>query len=196
MTDRRESHPTVGTAYPPRNTWDGAVMYFVVLASILAILGVLLFVAPKAFAQDPDGRWVRQAVRSSCDWWENCPRHRWKYIRRYQPRHIEIRNVYREREDRYDAQCREFVVAVGEERYGRDRAKEAAEAIWMEATRARFGTKWMDLRNARGGTWECGRSSTGNRASEKAQDLVGKFLEQCELKARPCRAELERVNKE
>jgi predicted secreted acid phosphatase len=86
------------------------------------------------------------------------------------------------------------VTTVGEERYGRDRAKEAAEATWMEAVRARFGTKWMDLRNSRGGTWECGRSSTGNRSSEKAQDMVGKFLEQCELKARPCRSELEQVN--
>ena len=103
---------------------------------------------------------------------------------------------YQHRDDHKDAQCRDFVTAVGEERYGRDRAKEAAEAMWMEAVRARYGTKLMDLRSSRGGTWECGRSSTGNRASEKAQDLVGKFLEQCELRARACRAELERVNRE
>jgi hypothetical protein len=157
------------------------------LAGILAVLSI------PVFAQDTDERWVRQAFRSSCAWWENC-RYQYRYYRK--PRHIEIRNVYRERDYSYDVQCKEFVTSVGEERYGRDRAKEAAEAMWMESVRAKHGTKFMDLRNSRGGTWECGRSSTGNRASEKAQDMVGKFLEQCELRSRPCRAELERVNKE
>lgn len=153
----------------------------------LVILALALTQPDISFAQDPDRAWIRQSVRSSCQWWENCRYHRRK------PRHIELRAY---RDDRYDQQCKDYVTAVGEERYGRDRAKEAAEATWMEAVRARYGTKWMDLRNSRGGTWECGRSSTGNRASEKAQDMVGKYLEQCELKARPCRAELERVNKE
>ena len=155
---------------------------------LLAIIALLLLSNP-AGAQDPDERWVRKSLRSSCQWWENCPRYR-----HYRPRHYRLETRYRERDD-YDAQCKEFVTAVGEERYGRDRAKEAAEQTWMEATRNRYGVKWIDLRNSRGGTWECGRSSTGNRASEKAQEVVGKFLEQCELKARPCRAERERVEK-
>lgn len=157
----------------------------------LALLTPLIFFPLNAIAQDTDQTWKRQAFRSSCSWWENC-RYQYRYYRK--PRHIEIRNVYRERED-HGTQCKEFVTAVGEERYGRDRAKESAEQQWMESVRARFGTKWMDLRNSRGGTWECGRSSTGNRASEKAQEVIGKFLEQCELKSRPCRAELERVEK-
>ena len=158
------------------------------LAALLTLI-IVLFPFPSS-AQD-DGKWVRQSIRSSCEWWENCPRYRYRY-RRHAHRLPAVRVYgYRERENG----CGEFVSAVGEERYGRDRAKEAAEAMWMEAVRARYGTKLMDLRNSRGGTWECGRSSTGNRASEKAQDLVGKFLEQCELKAKPCRAELEKVDK-
>jgi hypothetical protein len=160
----------------------------------LALL--LLLVSWPASAQDNDGRWVRQSIRSSCDWWENCPQYRWRYVRRYQPRHIEIRNVYREREDRSSPDCRDFVVAVGEERYGRDRAKESAEQAWMEQVRNKCGVRFMDLRNAVRGTWECGRSSTGNRQSEKSADLVGKYLEQCTLRAVPKRAELERVNKD
>ena len=162
------------------------------LAGLLA--GFLAVLSIPSLAQD-EGRWVKQSLRSSCEWWETCPRHRnvWRYVR---PRHIELRapRVYGYYHEERSPQCRDLVVTVGEERYGRDRAKEAAEAMWMEAVRARYGTKWMDLRNSRGGTWECGRSSTGNRASEKAQELAGKFLEQCELKARPCRAELEQVN--
>ncbi len=161
----------------------------------LILAGLLSVLSMPVIAQDPDGRWVRQAVRSSCEWWETCPRYRYRW-QKY--RHYELRTrVYGyQRDDRNDQQCRDFVTAVGEERYGRERAKEAAEATWMESVRSRYGVKWIDLRNARHGTWECGRSSTGNRASEKAHEVVGKFLEQCELKARPCRAELERVNKD
>jgi hypothetical protein len=160
---------------------------------LLAIVALLLLSAP-ACAED-DRAEIRRMLISSCKAWDTCG----QYFRRrhHAPRHYELRAErvygYRERED--DAQCKDFVTAVGEERYGRDRAKEAAEQTWMESVRSRHGVKWIDLRNSRGGTWECGRSSTGNRASEKAQEVVGKFLEQCELKARPCRAERERVEK-
>jgi hypothetical protein len=155
----------------------------------LAIL--LLLVSWPANAQD-DGQWIRKSLRSSCEWWETC-RYRYRTVRQYH-RHYQLHAYRRDRDD-HDTQCKEFVTAVGEERYGRDRAKEAAEQTWMESVRSRHCVKWIDLRNSRGGTWECGRSSTGNRASEKAQEVVGKFLEQCELKARPCRAERERVEK-
>ena len=168
---------------------------------------ILLVLVVPAKAQDSLSRSeIRQQLVSSCKFWENCGQY-FKQ-RSYTPRHYELHRFRppevtyernwrddRYRDERYDPQCRDFVTTVGEERYGRDRAKEAAEQQWMELVRARFGTKWMDLRNSRGGTWECGRSSTGNRASEKAQEVIGKFLEQCELKARPCRAELERVEK-
>ena len=117
----------------------------------LLLAGLLAVFSSPSSAQD-DGPWVRQSLRSSCEWWENCPRHRkvWRYVR---PRHVELRapRVYGYYHEERSPQCREFVASVGEERYGRDRAKEAAEANWMEAVRARFGTKWMDLRNSRGG---------------------------------------------
>jgi hypothetical protein len=117
------------------------------------------------------------------------------------------REVYREpsrvysyerrerREERdYTPICRTMVTAVGEEKYGADRAKEAAAATWMEAVRHNHGTKYMDPKNARHLSYECGRSSTGNRASEKAADTAGRFLEQCELRATPCRSEKETGN--
>lgn len=157
----------------------------------LALLTPLIFFPLDAVAQDPDQSWKRQSFRSSCQWWENC---RYRYYRK--PRHYEIRNVYRERDDRYSPDCRDFVTAVGEERYGRDRAKESAEQAWMENVRSKCGARFMDLRNAVRGTWECGRSSTGNRASEKTAESIGKFLEQCTLRAIPRRAELEPVGRE
>lgn len=162
-------------------------------------LALLLLLMSFPASADPMQSEIRRQLISSCKFWDTCGQYfkpKYRSYRRYElHRRLPEVRVYGYRDERHDLQCREFVTAVGEERYGRDRAKEAAEASWMEAVRARYGTKLMDLRNSRGGTWECGRSSTGNRASEKAQDLVGKFLEQCELKARPCRAELERVEK-
>lgn len=173
-----------------------------------SLIILLMLITVPAKAQDSLSRAeIRQQLVSSCKFWENCG----QYFRQrtYTPRHYELHR-FRPPEVRYDRrdgppiyhderfapECRELVITVGEERYGRDRAKEAAEQAWMEETRSRFGARYMDLRNSHGGTWECGRSSTGNRASEKAQDLVGKFLEQCTLRAKPCRAELERVNRE
>ena len=173
-----------------------------------SLIILLMLITVPAKAQDSLSRSeIRQQLVSSCKFWENCGQY-FKQ-RSYTPRHYELHRFRppevtyernwrddRYREERYSQECRDFVTAVGEERYGRDRAKEAAEQTWMESVRSRYGVKWIDLRNARHGTWECGRSSTGNRASEKAQEVVGKFLEQCELKARPCRAELERVTKD
>ena len=49
----------------------------------------------------------------------------------------------------------------------------------------------MDPRNAHDLSYECYRSSTGNRLSEKAEDLRGKILEQCRIEGKPCRAEKE-----
>lgn len=99
---------------------------------------------------------------------------------------------HRERDrERTWGRCRETVRAVGEERYGTDRAKESALANWMETVRREPGARYMDPKNAEAIIYECGRSSTGNRASEKTQDVLGRFLEQCEVRARPCRADKE-----
>jgi len=96
------------------------------------------------------------------------------------------RRIY---EERTTERCRMEIKAVGEERYGTDRAKDSALAAWMEAVRREPGARYMDPKNAERLTYECGRSSTGNRASEKASDTVGRFLEQCEVRAKPCRAD-------
>lgn len=86
-------------------------------------------------------------------------------------------------------QCEEIVSVTGEEKYGTSRAREAADAAWAERTRFLFGVRYMDLKNAKHQAYECGRSSTGRRASEAAAGAVGQVLEQCELRATPCRAE-------
>jgi hypothetical protein len=162
-----------------------------------SLVVLLLLVSWPASAQD-DGQWIRKSLRSSCEWWETC-RYRYRTVRQYH-RHYQLHAVrvhgYHRDERRYSPECRDLVIAVGEERYGRDRAKESAEQAWMENVRSKCGARFMDLRNADRGTWECGRSSTGNRASEKTAESVGKFLEQCTLRAIPRRAELEPVGKD
>lgn len=98
----------------------------------------------------------------------------------------------RDRYDRREPRCVGRTISrVGEEKYGRERAKEAADTAWREEVRNRFGVRVMDLKNARGLTYECNQSATGNRASEKTAEGVGRVLEQCILDAEPCRAERE-----
>lgn len=75
----------------------------------------------------------------------------------------------------------------GLEVYNLDKAKESAEQMWMEAIRRHHGSKYMDLKNARRVLYDCSRASTGNRASERATEVVGRVLEQCTVEAIPCR---------
>lgn len=77
---------------------------------------------------------------------------------------------------------------VGPEAYNVDKAKEAADSMLMEAIRAKHGSRMMDLRHAEARVYECWRSATGNRQSEKMADLGGSELHQCSVTARPCRA--------
>ena len=175
------------------------------MKAIALIIG-LLIASTSALAQD-DTRWVRRSVWSTCEWTgHGCYRHRYAP---WEARQRQVRVIYRqaprrydppvyayrkEREDRRDDRPRcidRSLSRVGEERYGKERAKESAEQQWMEEVRARYGSRWMDTRNAKHVVFECSRSSTGNRASEKAQEVIGKFLEQCIIDAIPCRAEKE-----
>lgn len=78
--------------------------------------------------------------------------------------------------------------SVGPEAYNVDKAKEAADSMLMEAIRAKHGSRMMDLRHAEARVYECWRSATGNRQSEKVADLGGSELHQCSVTARPCRA--------
>ena len=162
---------------------------------------ILLALMPLIFSSvshaEDDRAEIRRQLISSCKFWETCGQYD-----RHRPRHYELRQrlpevrVYGYREE-YDAHdCKPMITATGDEKYGKDRAKEDAEGRWMESVKGKWGPKYMELRYSIDGTWDCGRSSTGNRASEKAAETLGKYLEQCELKARPCRRPLERVNRD
>ena len=163
---------------------------------------VLAGCAIGAKAEDQDTRWVRKSLWTSCEWWETCRvkrSYRWIHRHHAHRTHRDFRTItlHSSRNDRYNYRsdglpaCHSPVIRVGEERYGRDRAKESAEQQWMEEVRNRYGVRYMDTRNARRATYECGRSSTGNRASEKTNEVVGRYLEQCTLEAQPCRGEKE-----
>lgn len=124
----------------------------------------------------------------------NCYTYRKPYYRQRAWRHYPTRTYSYEQRDpsySYGPKCKESLAVVGEERYGNERAREAAAAIWMERVRFLHGVRYLDIKNARHTTYECSRSSTGNRASEKTQEVVGRYLEQCEVRATPCRAERE-----
>lgn len=81
--------------------------------------------------------------------------------------------------------------AVGPEAYDATKAKEAADSMLMEAIRAKHGSRMMDLRHSEMRSYECWRSATGNRQSEKLADLGGSELHQCSVTARPCRSKQE-----
>ncbi len=80
------------------------------------------------------------------------------------------------------------VSAIGIEAYDKEKAKEQATAALAEIVRARFGGRFMDISNAEAVVFECWKSATGNRASEKAADFGGRELHQCQVESRPCRA--------
>lgn len=151
--------------------------------------GVILMWAVPARAQDG---WL---PTSRCEW-----RHgKERCARRHRTGAVEYHWTSRQREPtrervysyEHRSRCLNDVHATGEERYGSDRAKEAATATWMERVRFLHGTRYMDPKNSRHLSFECGRSSTGNRASEKTAEVTGRYLEQCEVRAQPCRAESE-----
>lgn len=165
---------------------------------ILAIIAVMVMVTEPAFAQPEETfKSIRRLIGHRCDSISGHCRPVYRWERAYAPRVYgwerrfdPPREITLEREvDRNRCVIdHRSVRAVGVERYGTDRAKESADAQWMETVRAEPGSKFMDLRNAKHVSYECWQSSTGNRASEKAADVGGKFLEQCEIRAIPCKA--------
>ena len=170
----------------PNNLRFGLLYAFGLVLAALALIGLIYLWVKPASAQDG---WL---PGSRCEWKhgkERCARRHtsglveWHFTDRVRQRTLHYRRV-EEPNCPYEA-----VTAIGEERYGNDRAKEAAAAAWMERVRFRHGVRFMDLRNARHASYECSRSSTGNRASEKTAEIANRFLEQCELKAEPCKAQ-------
>lgn len=111
--------------------------------------------------------------------------------RRYDPRPERVYSYERRDEG---PRCRSLVTATGHEAYGRTVAREEGEQAWMEEVRGRWGARYMDPRNAVDLTYECYRSATGNRTSEKTADTIGKVLEQCRIEGTPCRAPKEHAD--
>lgn len=171
-----------------------------------------------ALAQEGDTRWIRKAIGraqvcawdGSCRWeyrygWVRVPSysHYWRApVYTHPTRVYGYTGYYNEGQDKTQ-RCATLpnsqphrISAVGIEAYDKEKAKEQAVSAWAEIVRAKIGGRWMDAANAEAAVFECWRSATGNRASEKAADFGGRELHQCSLDANPCRAKLEVADSE
>lgn len=152
------------------------------LAALVAVI------ATGAFAQE-DSRWVKRIIgyRHVCDW-EGCRRHpvyQNVYVP-YAPRSYSLTYAHPHRHE-----CLQVRAVVGLEKYNVEEARQNAIDMWMEAIKLHHGVRWMNPDNAiimsDGGRGpDCYISATGTRASEKAAEVVGRRLHQCEYVARPC----------
>lgn len=172
-------------------------------------LAALLVIAP-ASAQEGDGRWIRKATGRTwscnawtgfCQWeyhygWVRAPSYQHYYRPHYGTR-VYGYTAYGNAQDKTERCARlpngqpHRISAVGVEAFDKDKAKEQAVAAWAEIVRAKIGGRWMDANHAEASVFECWRSATGNRASEKMADFGGRELNQCSLDANPCRAKQE-----
>lgn len=153
-----------------------------VLAALVAVI------ATGAFAQE-DSRWVKRIIgyRHVCDW-DGCRRHpvyQNVYVP-YAPRSYSLTYTHPHRHE-----CLQVRAVVGLEKYNLEEAKQNAIDMWAEQTKLHHGVKFINADNAiilsDGGRGpDCYVSATGTRASEKAAEVVGRKLVQCEFIARPC----------
>lgn len=173
-----------------------------------------LVVLTPALAQESDYRWLRKSTTRSCyinEWtgFRECYGGG-RRIPYYAPSHYGYRptypsptrvygytGYYNEAQDKTQ-RCATLpngqphrISAIGIEAFDKEKAREQAIAAWAEIVRAKIGGRWMDVANAEASVFECWRSATGNRASEKMADFGGRELHQCGLDATPCRAKLE-----
>lgn len=169
----------------------------------LMLLAAVAAIAP-ASAQERDGRWIKKAIGRAyvCDGWGACRyEYRYGWVRHgYAPTYAPRVYGYTHYGDNQDKGPRcatlpngqpEKVSAVGIEAFDLGKAKEQAVAAWAEIVRARIGGRYMDHANSEAAVFECWRSATGNRASEKAADFGGRELHQCALQSIPCRGKQE-----
>lgn len=175
---------------------------------LLITLAAVAAIAP-ASAQERDGRWIKRAIGRAyvCDGWGACRyEYRYGWVRHgyaptYAPR-VYGYTHYGETPDngpRCAVQTNGIpnrIHAVGIEAYDVEKAKEQAVAAWAEIVRAKVAGRMMDIANAEAATFECWRSATGNRASEKAADFGGRELHQCAVTAIPCRGKVEVADSE
>lgn len=159
----------------------------------LMLAAMMAVIATGALAQE-DSRWVKRIIgyRHVCDW-EGCRRHpvyRSFYVpyahpSYYAPREYTLSYGSRRHE------CLQVRAVVGLEKYNVEEARQNAVDMWMEVVKLHHGVRFMNPDNAivmsDGGRGpDCYVSATGTRASEKAAEVVGRRLSQCEYVARPC----------
>lgn len=165
----------------------------VILSAIL--LGMMLLWPAEACAQDPDYRWVKRALRSSCDWWENCT-WRTNYYWRREPvyRSIELSPVearswrhdwrdwqpltYREIRDNDGYHCVGSDVSVVSPRKTTVKEAEAAGAQAWEATvQWLHGGQYMSIELAGRYRSRCGTTEAGDSAGSKAASIGNTIAE-------------------
>lgn len=154
---------------------------------------IALLITAEAAAQE-DSRWVRKLLRYErrCEWFD-CywrPVYSRPIYRAYgyppgRDYTLTYTSPYRQ------GNCYPVRSVVGVEKYNLEEAKQNAIDLWMEQAKMHHGVRFMDPENAiilsDGGKGpDCYLSSTGTRASEKAAEIVGRRLTQCEFIARPC----------
>ena len=170
---------------------------------VMLVLLAIVF-ASESRSQDQDTRWIYRTIRQqywAYDHWTGQYVYRWRYVQvRNHTYHLPEVRVYgytRRGDDRHDdrdrgrGRCLTTHKAIGSERYDKEKAKEDARQQWASLVRFHHGVVFMDLSNARDVVFSCSKSATGERASEKAAAVLsgGSGLQQCEVEARPCRAE-------
>jgi hypothetical protein len=142
--------------------------------AIFGILAMLILVA-SAIVASAEHAANYQGYRPAYIW--NV--HEWREVNRRRRFKREPLPTYRPREE---GRCWPFLVAVGEQHVSLGGAQEKARDMFSATARWRIGERAMDFNNARDATYECSRSSVGS--------VVGQVFYRCEVKARPCRAEL------
>ena len=80
-------------------------------------------------------------------------------------------------------------------------ATEAGRKMWMAAAQWEWGSKYMDLENAADSRVHCGPSNAMDTTAGKISEALsvgrdGQFNVRCVIDARPCRARLERMDRE
>lgn len=182
---------------PPAATLGAAIA---ILAATLAALVAI----PPAEAQEA---WLRKAFtckayRADLYWreWarEHCRGYRWRrhrawHARRWRRRHREtvVRHVVQ-----YEPTCHAVIIAAGDQAQTHKAATDNAVLAWQGRVRFRYGERYLNIQHARGPRGRepevlCSQSSLPDAYRDKA----GSTLYRCELSAKPCRVEAEKLSR-
>ena len=123
-----------------------------------------------------DRYWIRQAVRSSCEWWENCQhKYRYRYVRR---------EVDRRYDDRVLSRCKPAIRVWGQQAQTTGNAEGHARVALSGAIRFSYGEIYLNQ-----DYWEdvkvlCGPTSVPDTVTSKT--VLPDYF-RCEVEAKPCR---------